>query len=164
MEADGWDPTLVVAGNTSKRKWICALGHRWPATVSSRTRTKASGCPSCSGSGFDPLTDAWIYLIRNEALGLLKIGISNDPENRVGRHRLTGWEWVDVAGPIDGATAREIEQSFLHYLDSASVPKANTFSESFDGYSEAWREEDLRVTSLAEVRDLIRKQDDGSTA
>jgi hypothetical protein len=46
-EADGWDPTTVIAGNGVKRNWVCSAGHRWKATIASRKR--GSGCPVCSG-------------------------------------------------------------------------------------------------------------------
>ena len=46
-EANGWDPTTVIAGSGQKRNWICNLGHTWDATVSKRT-LKNTGCPICS--------------------------------------------------------------------------------------------------------------------
>ncbi len=161
-EASGWDPTTVTSGSGQKLEWQCTAGHKWTTTVSHRTR--GQGCPTCSPSGFDPNSPGWVYLLQHDGLQLLQIGISNSPENRIATHSRRGWEPLDLIGPIDGPTARDIEQSFLRYLDGNSIPRASAFSDPFDGYSEAWREEDLRVTSLAEVRDLIRKQDDGSTA
>ena len=47
-EADGWDPTLVLAGSHSKRSWRCQFGHVWQTTVDHRVN-KFSGCPYCSG-------------------------------------------------------------------------------------------------------------------
>jgi len=47
-EADGWDPTEVGPGNTKKRSWLCPVGHRYDAAVSSRARM-GTGCPYCSG-------------------------------------------------------------------------------------------------------------------
>ncbi len=59
LEADGWDPSLVVAGTHQKKKWICPLGHRYSAQVNSRTRELKSGCPVCAGQvieiGFNDL-------------------------------------------------------------------------------------------------------------
>jgi hypothetical protein len=48
MEADGWDPSLVLKTSTAKKKWRCSLGHTWLTQVQHRTRNK-SGCPICSG-------------------------------------------------------------------------------------------------------------------
>ncbi len=46
-EADHWDPKTVMAGTHTKKKWKCALGHKWLASVASRN--SGSGCPQCSG-------------------------------------------------------------------------------------------------------------------
>jgi hypothetical protein len=47
-EADGWDPSTVVAGSNERRAWQCSRGHSWEARVFSRTRD-GRGCPYCSG-------------------------------------------------------------------------------------------------------------------
>lgn len=49
-EADGWDPTSVIAGSNKKLKWVCSYGHRWEATVNNRTGKKPAGCPVCSNN------------------------------------------------------------------------------------------------------------------
>lgn len=46
-QADGWDPTAVTRGHSSKKSWVCENGHKWESTVSGRTG-KGSGCPICS--------------------------------------------------------------------------------------------------------------------
>jgi hypothetical protein len=48
-EADGWDPSLVPRGTSKKLSWKCLNGHKWQATVSSRTGKTKTGCPYCSG-------------------------------------------------------------------------------------------------------------------
>ncbi len=45
-QADGWDPTTVMAGTSKKLGWICDLGHRWSAT--SLNRMYGNGCPICA--------------------------------------------------------------------------------------------------------------------
>ncbi len=50
-EADGWDPTTVLAGTTKKLNWKCKFGHKWEAVVFSRTKGnkgKGLGCPTCA--------------------------------------------------------------------------------------------------------------------
>ncbi len=50
-EADGWDPTKVMASSTKKLKWKCKYGHKWEALGSSRAKGnngKGLGCPTCS--------------------------------------------------------------------------------------------------------------------
>ena len=81
-EADGWDPTTLTPGNSSKKMpWKCKrYGHRYDATVQSRTGKDRGGCPVCNGKkvlvgfndlkskfpnvakeadGWDPTTTTW---------------------------------------------------------------------------------------------------------
>jgi len=57
-EAYMWDPTIIIAGSTSKKTWKCNLGHIWDTSLNERTSNK-SGCPVCSGhqvlAGFNDL-------------------------------------------------------------------------------------------------------------
>ena len=58
-QADGWDPTTLVAGSKEKKDWRCPEGHpTYPARLQDRTR-KNSGCPYCSNqqvlAGFNDL-------------------------------------------------------------------------------------------------------------
>ena len=46
-EADGWDPTLVMAGSDSVLPWKCSLGHVWKVRVASRRN--GGKCPICLG-------------------------------------------------------------------------------------------------------------------
>ncbi len=46
-QADGWDPSTVVAFSNKKVAWKCDVGHRWEALIGNRA--KGSGCPICSG-------------------------------------------------------------------------------------------------------------------
>ena len=57
-EADGWDPSKVRPGSNKKLSWKCSKGHKWDATINSRTKIKC-GCPFCSNykvlKGFNDL-------------------------------------------------------------------------------------------------------------
>ena len=153
-EAHGWDPSTVSAGSDKRRAWQCALQHIWTASVSSRALA-ATGCPSCAPSGFDPYLPGWLYLVRHEEMGLLQIGISNKIEDRLRSHGRRNWDCLDVMGPLDGQTARELERAILAYLDSRGIERGRAVAESFDGYTEAWRWLDLDVLSLRELRSLV---------
>ena len=56
-QADGWDPTTVVANSGKTTRWKCSDGHTWYATLDSRSR--GNGCPICSNkkvlAGFNDL-------------------------------------------------------------------------------------------------------------
>ena len=58
-EADGWDPSTIIAGSHQKMSWRCKEGHKWVAVVNSRTTKAGRGCPYCSNSkvlkGFNDL-------------------------------------------------------------------------------------------------------------
>lgn len=45
-QADGWDPTTVIAGSGKKVDWVCEQGHRWRADMNSRVA--GNGCPVCA--------------------------------------------------------------------------------------------------------------------
>ena len=57
-EANGWDPTSVVAGSERKKSWLCPIGHIYSANIRDRTRVDSS-CPYCSNrrllKGFNDL-------------------------------------------------------------------------------------------------------------
>jgi hypothetical protein len=46
-QADGWDPTTLVAFSNKRVGWLCVNGHKWITAVSGRSG--GSGCPICSG-------------------------------------------------------------------------------------------------------------------
>ena len=46
-QANGWDPSLTIAGTAEKKSWKCEFGHIWEATVSNRSFSN-TGCPVCA--------------------------------------------------------------------------------------------------------------------
>lgn len=57
-QADGWDPSEVLAGGKDKKNWICSNGHKFSMSLSWRTLRKGN-CPYCQGKkvlkGFNDL-------------------------------------------------------------------------------------------------------------
>jgi len=47
LEADGWDPTTVIASSEQKFKWQCSKGHSYSSVLSSRAYA-GNGCPVCT--------------------------------------------------------------------------------------------------------------------
>ena len=47
-EADGWDPSLVITGSKSVRRWKCKDGHTWEASVNGRC-ARNTKCNYCNG-------------------------------------------------------------------------------------------------------------------
>jgi Zn finger protein HypA/HybF involved in hydrogenase expression len=152
-EADGWDPTTQVAGTGNKLKWKCDQGHKWVARVAHRT-TSESGCPTCSITGFDPNQNGYVYFLIHPKWEIYQIGITNVPENRLGRHKRNGFDLLELRGPMDGQTAREIESSLLRYLKSQKADLSpDHVAGKFDGYSESWTIDSYKVNSLKELID-----------
>jgi hypothetical protein len=151
-EAYGWDPKTLVYGSGKKVKWICDEGHIWTSSVSHRSNQR--NCPSCSQTGFDPNQSGFLYFLIHPKWELFQIGITNFPEDRLKTHQKTGFELLELRGPMDGHTAQELELSLLRYLKNQ---KADLYPEhiagKFDGYSESWTIDSFKVNNLKELID-----------
>lgn len=89
------------------------------------------GCPSCSKSGFDQTKPATLYAIRSDCGQYVKIGITNNFEQRFSQlRRVTPFD-VSVIERIecDGQTARQFEKMFHDKFESAGFT-------GFDGATE----------------------------
>lgn len=150
------DPTAFIAGTSTPLRWRCEQGHEW--TVPGAYRRAGTGCPYCTAHGYNLADPGWLYLLRHETRGLLQFGITNHPDQRLNKHGKGGWEVIDVRGPSDGALTWEWEQSFKRLLASRAVATgANVGGDKFDGYTEAWRETDLPVTSIRELMNHVEE-------
>jgi hypothetical protein len=151
-EANGWDPTKVIAGTNKKFEWRCQQGHIWSAQSSNRVQGR--GCPSCAKSGFDPNKESYVYFLLHPVWELYQIGITNFPDNRLKSHSKNGFELLELRGPMNGHTAQELETALLRYLKSE---KADLLPEhiagKFDGYSESWTIDSYKVNNLKELID-----------
>ena len=160
-QADGWDPSTIFANTNQTLSWRCLENHTWRASANNRSQGK--DCPTCAKYGFNPGKDGWLYFIENDALEMFQIGISNMPENRLRKHSLTGWNVVEVRGPMDGFLTRSLEFAALKSLAKRGAVLGHKADiEKFDGYSEAWTKESLFVTSFKQLLDWIY-EDDQST-
>jgi hypothetical protein len=154
-QADGWDPTTVNAGSNKKMKWICENGHRWSSVLANRSR-EGVGCPSCAKFGYDPGLPGFLYFIDQFDLEMFQIGITNYPEQRLGKHAKAGWEIVELRGPMDGYLTQQLETSSLHALEKRGAILGHKAGiETFDGYSEAWTKASLKVTSIKQLLDWV---------
>jgi DNA-directed RNA polymerase subunit RPC12/RpoP len=151
-EAHGWDPTKVIAGTNKKLEWKCSFGHIWRTTGGHRTGGK--GCPSCAQSGFDPNNDAYLYFLIQPIWEVYQIGITNEPKDRLKKHKRNDFELLELRGPMDGHTAQELERAILGFL---KAKKANLSPEhiagKFDGYTESWTMDSYKVNNLKELID-----------
>ena len=142
MEAEGWDPTTVTSGTSTKLQWRCQKGHIWKATVVDRTVPNGTSCPTCASHGFKPGQAAWLYLL--ERPGEQQLGITNDRDVRLRFHSRYGWVEVEVVGPFPGDQVLDLERKLKKWLrkEVGLVP----------GTLENWFTARLEVNSLAQLK------------
>jgi len=150
------DPFSVVEKSNKIVKWIDEKGHEWKTTPANRV--KGIGCPTCAKTGFDPNKDAFLYLLNHPNWELYKIGISNSSDQRTNKHQRSGWELLEVRGPMEGMLAYEWEQSILLMLSAnGAIVGLDNIAGKFDGYTEAWTRQSFPCTS---IRELMLKVED----
>lgn len=154
-QAKNWDPKTVTRGSKTKQEWICDEGHEWVAATKSRTGLD-SGCPTCSRTGFDPNKDGYLYFLYHPNWVMYQIGITNVPDDRLGRHQNLGWEIIEVRGPMDGFETRQWEQDILKVLRNKKIQLGSKGGVGkFDGYTEAWDANAFSVKSIKELMLLV---------
>ena len=155
-EASGWDPAIVLAGSKQKLNWKCSRGHIYVAAVSRRTTTTApTGCPKCGKYGFDSTSKGFLYLVENSDLSMYQIGITNTPDRRLKEHQKTGWELLEMRGPMDGHLTQQWETAILRMLKAKGADLSNSkIAGKFDGYSEAWSKSTFEVNTIKELMRL----------
>ena len=159
-QAIGWDPTTVIAGAASKRRWRCEQAHEWVTTVDKRMSGR--GCPSCAKGGFDPNQPGFLYFIDHFELHMYQVGITNFPDDRLGTHKRAGWEVIELRGPMDGQLTQQLETNCLHALEKRGAILGHKAGiDKFDGYSEAWTKASLNVTSIKQILDWVY-EDEGA--
>ena len=150
-DADGWDASSLVAGSNKKLRWKCEEGHRWMAIVNDRTYG-SRGCPTCAKAGFDPNKDGWLYFLSHPHWELFQIGITNNPNKRVGTHLKSGWEVIEIRGPMDGHLTQQWETAILRMLRKSGADLSNSnVAGKFDGYSEAWSKSTFAALSIKQL-------------
>lgn len=157
VEANGWDPNKVMAHSNKKLNWKCEYGHEWISTVKDRT-THNQNCPKCANTGFDSTKKGYLYFLIHDSWQMYKIGITNSPKDRFQDHKSLGWELVEIRGPMDGYSTKELEQSILKFLKNNKVKLAPIqISGKFSGYTESWTIDSYKVNNLKELIDKARE-------
>jgi len=156
-QAENWDPTTVTSGSSKRNYlWKCPEGHLWKSNV--KNRTVGQGCPTCAVSGFDPNSDGYLYFIRHDQRQMFQIGITNFPDDRLGNHKKSGWEIIELRGPMDGHLTQQWETAILRMLKAKGADLSNAeIAGKFDGYSEAWSKSTFEVRSIKELMRLTEE-------
>jgi len=151
-QADGWNPTKLSKGSNKKVSWVCENGHKWDASINARTGPFQSGCPTCSKSGFDPNRDAFLYFLEHPSWFMFQIGITNNIDERLSKHKKLGWSVLEIRGPMDGHLTRQWETSILRMLKAKGADLSNDkIVGKFDGYTEAWSKSTFDAKSIKEL-------------
>ena len=160
-QAIGWDPTTKTGESHSKVRWRCSESHEWDAMINSRTRGR--GCPSCAQTGFDPNEEGYLYFISHSKWEMSQIGITNNPDRRLGQHKKLGWKILEIRGPMDGHLTQQWETAILRMLRAKGADLSNSkIAGKFDGYSEAWSKSTFEVKSIKELMRLTEEFEDDS--
>lgn len=156
-QAENWDPTTVSSGSSNRNYlWKCPDGHMWKSNV--KNRTVGQGCPTCAVSGFDPNSNGFLYFIRHDHWEMFQIGITNFPDSRLGNHSKSGWEIIELRGPMDGHLTQQWETAILRMLKAKGADLSNEkIAGKFDGYSEAWSKSTFEVKSIKELMRLTEE-------
>ena len=128
--------------------------HEWFSTAVSQS--SGSGCPKCAKYGYNPGKDGWVYLLHHPDWLLQQIGITNDPETRLARHGASGWEVMELVGPMTGELAYAWEQSILGLLRGQGISGSpSSAGGKFSGFTESWPISKLKVSSVRQLMDLV---------
>lgn len=158
-EAYNFDPTTISKGSGKLVMWQCDLCQNiWRTNPGHRT-SSSSGCPSCAITGFDATKSGYLYMICQPDWGLTQIGITNFPQQRLARHRESGWKLLNLVQPISGNETRRIETELKRWFRSEGIPVGyKPDGSKFDGYTESWPEQELFISSIYELCQLARVQ------
>ena len=112
----GLQPLEEYPGSNEPWKCRCATCNR---EVKPRylSVVRGGGCAHCAKYGFDPTAPALIYLIENEDLEAVKVGITGTDRiyDRVQIHVANGWSLIGKWETGSGYTAMSVEELILRF-------------------------------------------------
>ena len=124
----------------SKAICSCAVdGFEWSSQVHSLLNIR-TGCPKCAPCGYNPAKPATLYALRSECGTMVKIGISNDYEQRhskLARSTPFRWDCIELLHG-DGSLIADLEKELHGKTEQVQ------FADKFDGHTE-WRKWDSRL-------------------
>ena len=98
LQAVGWDPKKIGKGNDKKVQWLGTCGHKWFATIGSRTN-RSDSCPFCSGhkvlAGFNDLATTHPELA-SQAVGWDPMTVSKGSNRKLQWRCDLGHEWMST--------------------------------------------------------------------
>ncbi len=158
MRAIEWgyapDPNIAYVNDATKWPGTCLMkGHYCEPVLNSRMRS--GPCLDCADHGFKPHVPAIVYIVTNERLAAVKVGIcAADPANaRLGELRRAGWMLDQKTTFPKGKDARSVEKEVLRRWRSRQWLPVLDLGMRYVGYTETVS---LTSTSLEEIRVEVR--------
>lgn len=141
MLARDFRPDGPYPGN-SKQPWagVC-MKCDTPGSPTYGTARVGGVCRTCGTYGYKTREAGYLYLM--ERHGEQQVGITNEPDVRLARHKQGSWELLDLMGPMAGQHALDLETSVKKMIAARGIVAPGT--------RENWGTADLTVTTLAEL-------------
>jgi hypothetical protein len=95
---------------------------------------------------------------------MLQVGITNQPKRRLATHAKSGWEVIDIRGPMDGVVVQAWERSILDFLKAQSVPTTPSTATEEPSKAialrgrrsgEAWWADDFKASTVKELMTAV---------
>jgi hypothetical protein len=161
------DPSLATTltkWSNKRVRWFCegtddAAHSRYEWSSPVEKRSSGHGCSVCAKYGFDPSKPGWLYFLRHDGWDMQQIGITNEPDDRIGTHKRSGWQLIEIRKYDDGALCQADERAALAALRlrGARVGRPTDSTDlKFDGYTEAWTISSLEVSGLQQLIEWVR--------
>lgn len=109
----------------AKRECRCDLCGNITFAVYANLKSGQGGCSSCTAYGFDRTAEAFLYLMHNEELNSLKVGVASTSSryDRIEAHQKYGWNLLKSWKISSGRVAEAVEKLVLKYWrDELSEP------------------------------------------
>lgn len=151
MDGWGWVPLEDFPG--AREPWKCRCKQCGKISLKSyKTTQRGHGCKFCDKQGFDYSGPAHLYVMINDALDAVKVGISGVRAQR-SRHSImkaSGWELMKRLPCETGQEARLIEQAVLRHLrvDRGLLPVLTNEDLPQNGATETFSREQLSALDL----------------
>jgi len=140
MHSKNLEPQTNYLGG--KRKWLCV--HKECGNTISVTyqniRKGNSGCKYCNPiRGFDPNKSGFLYVVSDEDDLVRKVGISNNPNNRLRDHTKQGLtEVLYLSKEMHGSRVAYVERRWLDEVRLAGAKTVINRKWPYSGRTESW--------------------------
>lgn len=97
----------------------------------------------------------YVYLLKNDELGILKIGYSFNIHDRMKDHLKRGFRSIEIL-MVSEKKAKVLEQFLISFIKCNWIPFGSIlFTHRFDGWTECWKENHFRIYSFDQLRSCI---------